>query len=140
MTDFRAFLLRGNVVDLAVGIIIGAAFSSVVNALVKDMITPLIAALLGKPHFDQLDFTVNGSHFLLGDFVNALFSLVLIAAVVFFFIVKPINNLTTRFRHRPPPDPSIRKCPYCLSDIPALASRCAQCTSEVEKASVTELG
>ncbi len=140
MKDFRAFLLRGNVVDLAVGIIIGAAFSSVVNALVKDMITPLIAALLGKPHFDQLDFTVNGSHFLFGDFVNAAFSFLLIAAVVFFLIIKPINNLTARFRHEPPPDPSIRKCPYCLSDIPALATRCAQCTSEVENASLAGAG
>ena len=138
MKDFRAFLLRGNVVDLAVGIIIGAAFSSVVTALVKDLITPLIAALLGKPHFDQLDFTVNGSHFLFGDFINAVFSFVLMAAVVFFFIVRPINELTTRFRHEPPPDPSMRKCPYCLSDIPTLSTRCSHCTAEVERGTLVE--
>ena len=134
MRDFRTFLLRGNVVDLAVGIIIGVAFSGVVNALVRDMVTPLIAALLGKPHFDQLDFTVNSSHFLLGDFINAIFSFLLIAAVVFFFIVKPVNTLTSRFRSEPPPDPSIRKCPYCVSDIPTQATRCPQCTSEIAPA------
>ena len=136
MKDFRTFLLRGNVVDLAVGIIIGAAFSSVVNALVKDMITPLIAAALGKPHFDQLDFTINGSHFLVGDFINAVISLVLIALVVYFLIVRPINTLTARFRHEPPPDPSIRKCPLCISDIPVLATRCPHCTSELPAAAV----
>jgi len=136
MKDFRTFLLRGNVVDLAVGIIIGAAFSAVVNALVKDLITPLIAAFLGKPHFDQLDFTINGSHFLVGDFINAVISLVLMAAVVFFLIIKPINSLTTRFRSQPPPDPSIRKCPLCISDIPVLATRCPHCTSEVPAAVV----
>lgn len=131
MKDFRTFLLRGNVVDLAVGIIIGAAFTAVVSALVKDMITPLIAALVGKPHFDQLDFTVNGSHFLFGDFVNALFSFLLVAVVVFFLIVKPINALTARQRHSEPTDPSIKKCPYCMTDINKLATRCPHCTSEV---------
>lgn len=137
MRDFRAFLLRGNVVDLAVGIIIGAAFSSVINALVKDMITPLIAALLGKPHFEGLDFTINGSHFMVGDFINAVISFLLMALVVFFFVVKPINTLTTRFRHEPSPDPSIKKCPFCISDMAAHATRCPHCTSELEGASVT---
>ena len=132
MKDFRTFLLRGNVVDLAVGIIIGAAFTAVVTALVKDMITPLIAAFFGKPHFEALDFTVNGSHFLFGDFLNAVIGFVIIAAVVFFLIVKPINALEARHRKSEPADPTIKKCPYCLTDINSLATRCPQCTSDLE--------
>ncbi|MBA3824634.1 MAG: large conductance mechanosensitive channel protein MscL [Ktedonobacterales bacterium] len=129
--DFKAFLLRGNVVDLAVGIIIGAAFGSVVTALVKDLITPLIAAIAKQPDFSQLHFTVRGSVFLYGEFLNALLSFLIIAAVVFFFIVRPINMLIQRSKTEPPPDPTTRDCPYCLSTIPIAASKCSFCTSDV---------
>ena len=129
--DFKAFILRGNVVDLAVGIIIGAAFGTVVAAFVKDLITPLIAAIGGKPDFAALGFTINHGRFLLGDFINAVVSFLIIALVVFFFVVRPVNALMNRRKTETPVDPVTRECPYCMSSIPVKASRCAFCTQEV---------
>jgi large conductance mechanosensitive channel len=131
MNDFKQFLLRGNLVDMAVGVVIGLAFGAVIAALVADLITPLIAAIGGQPNFSGLKFTVNGSHFLYGAFVNALISFVVIAAVVFFLVVKPVNALMARRRTEPPVDATTRQCPECLSEIPIAARRCAFCTSEV---------
>jgi large conductance mechanosensitive channel len=131
LKEFRAFLLRGNVVDLAVAVVIGAAFTAVVNALVRDIITPLVAALFGKPDFGDLAFTVNSSRFAYGDLINALISFVLIAAVVFFFVVQPVNYLMARLRTEPDVDSETRACPECLSHIPREATRCAFCTTEV---------
>lgn len=126
---FKQFLLRGNVVDLAVGVVVGVAFGAVVSALVKDLLTPLIAAIAGKPDFSTITFTVNGSQFLLGDFINAVVSFILVAAAVYYFVVLPINALVSRARREPPADPTTRKCPECLSEIPIAAKRCAFCTS-----------
>jgi large conductance mechanosensitive channel len=131
--EFRTFLLRGNLVDLAVGIVIGIAFAALVNALVKDLITPIIAAIAGKHDFSALSFTINGSRFLYGDFVNAVIAFVSIAAAVFFFVVKPVNALMAR-RKAEPIDETVRACPECLSEIPRAASRCAFCTVEVASA------
>ena len=128
MKGFRQFLLRGNVVDMAVGIVIGAAFGTVVSGFVKDLLTPFIAALVKQPDFSTLSFTVNGSKFLYGEFVNALVSFLIIAAAVYFFVVLPINALIARSRKEPPADPTTRKCPECLSEIPISARRCAFCT------------
>lgn len=134
LNDFKAFLLRGNVVDLAVAVIIGAAFGAVVTALVEDFVTPLIAAIGGQPDFSALDFTVNDSTFKYGHFLNAVISFVIIAAVIFFFVVLPINALIARSRKQPPADPTTQKCPECLSEIPLAARRCAFCTSEIAAA------
>jgi large conductance mechanosensitive channel len=131
MKDFKEFLLRGNLVDMAVGIVIGVAFAAVVTALVADLITPLLAAIGGKPDFAGLSFTVNKSHFLYGAFINALITFLVIAAVIFFLVVKPVNALMRRYKTEPPVDESVKQCPHCLSDIPAAASRCAFCTQEV---------
>ena len=128
LKGFRAFLLRGNVIDLAVAVVIGAAFGSVVTAFVKDLVTPLIAAAGGKPDFSGLFFTVNGSRFLYGDFLNALLAFLLIAVVIFYFVILPINALVARSRKEPPPDPTTKKCGQCLSEIPIDATRCAFCT------------
>ena len=132
MKGFRAFILRGNVVDLAVGVVMGAAFGTVVTALVKDFLTPLIAAIAGKPDFSALGFDINGTKFPIGDFINALISFLLIAAAVYFFVVLPLNALIARTkRGEAPPDPTSKKCPECLSDIPIAARKCAFCTSAV---------
>ena len=132
MKGFRAFILRGNVVDLAVGVVMGAAFGTVVSALVKDFLTPLIAAIVGKPDFSAIGFDVNGTKFPIGDFINALISFLLIAAAVYFFVVLPVNTLMARIkRGEAPPDPTSKKCPECLSDIPIAARKCAFCTSAV---------
>lgn len=136
MSGFRKFLLRGNVVDLAVAVIIGAAFGAVVTALVKDLLTPLIAALFGKPDFSALSFTVNNSRFLYGDFINAVIAFILVALTVYYFVVLPINSLIDRFQPKPAPPAPTRKCPECLSDIPVEARRCAFCTAVVETAAV----
>jgi large conductance mechanosensitive channel len=133
-SEFKQFLLRGNVVDLAVGIIIGVAFTGVIQALVRDLLTPLIAAIFGKPDFSRLTFTVNGSRFLYGDFLNALVSFLIVAFAMFFLVVKPINALMSMSRERESPDPSTRKCPECLSEIPLQARRCSFCTVEVAPA------
>jgi large conductance mechanosensitive channel len=130
LKGFRQFLLRGNVIDLAVAVVIGGAFGAVVAALVKDLLTPLIAALVGQPDFSAITLTVNGSQFLLGDFINALLSFVLISAAVYFFVVVPVNALAARrARGEPPADPTTKKCPDCLSEVPIAARRCAFCTS-----------
>jgi len=132
---FRKFLFRGNVVDLAVAVVIGAAFGGVVTAFVKDLLTPLIAAIFGKPDFSSFSFTVNNSQFLYGDFLNAVISFLLVAAAVYFFVVAPMNAWTERRnRGAAPPDPTTRKCPECLSEIPIAARRCAFCTSNVHGA------
>lgn len=132
MKGFRAFILRGNVVDLAIAVVIGTAFGAVVTALVKDLITPLLGAFGGIPKFEDLNFDVNGSKFAIGDFVNALISFVLIAAVIYFLVVLPVNALMARAkRGEVPPDPTTKKCPECLSEIPLAARKCAHCTSVV---------
>jgi large conductance mechanosensitive channel len=130
-TEFKQFLLRGNVVDLAVGIVIGAAFAAVVQAAVTDLLTPLVAAIFGQPDFNALTFKINGSTFRYGHFLNVLIAFVTIAFVVFFFVVKPINRLMELANRRESPDPTTRKCPECLSEIPIDARRCAYCTAEV---------
>jgi large conductance mechanosensitive channel len=129
--DFREFLLRGNLVDMAVGIVIGVAFAAVVTALVADLITPLIAAIGGQPDFGSLKFHINGSAFLYGAFINALIAFVVIAAVVFFLVVKPVNRLMRRYRTEPDVEATTQTCPHCLSQIPVGASRCAFCTQPV---------
>jgi large conductance mechanosensitive channel len=129
--DFKQFLLRGNVVDLAVGIVIGVAFGAVITALVADLLTPLIAAIAGKHDFSALTFTINGSRFLYGDFINALIAFISVAAAVFFFVVRPVNALMARRKTEPPVDETTRQCPECLSEIPVAARRCAFCTSVV---------
>ena len=126
---FREFILRGNVVDLAVGVVIGAAFGTVVTAFVKDLLTPIIAAIVQKPDFSNLSFTINGSKFLYGDFINAIISFLLIAAAVYYFVVLPVNHLMKRFEKAALPDK--KKCPQCKSDIALDASRCAFCTQPV---------
>jgi large conductance mechanosensitive channel len=132
MKGFRTFILRGNVVDLAVGVVMGVAFGTVVTALVKDFLTPLIAAIVGKPDFSALGFEINGTKFPIGDFINALVSFLLVAAAVYFFVVLPVNTLMARLkRGEAPPDPTSKKCPECLSDIPIAARKCAFCTSAV---------
>ena len=129
--DFKEFLLRGNLVDMAVGVVIGLAFASVVTALVADLVTPLIAAIGGKPDFTSLHFTINHSTFLYGAFLNALIAFVLIAAVVFFLVVRPVNRLMALRRTEPPVAATTRACPECLSEIPLAAHRCAFCTASV---------
>jgi large conductance mechanosensitive channel len=131
MKDFKEFLLRGNLVDMAVGVVIGLAFAAVITALVADLITPLIAAIGGKPDFAGLTFTVNGSHFLYGSFINALIAFVVIAAVIFFLVLKPVNRLMAARRTESPVAAETRPCPECLSEIPLAATRCAFCTAEV---------
>ncbi len=127
MKGFKAFLLRGNVVDLAIAVVIGVAFGVVVTAFVKDLVTPLIAALGGKPDFAGLYFTVNRSKFLYGDFINALIAFLIIAAVVYYFVVMPYAAFVSRSRREPPADPTTKKCTECLSEIPIQAKRCAFC-------------
>jgi large conductance mechanosensitive channel len=132
LSGFKQFILRGNVVDMAVGVVVGAAFASVVGALTKDLLTPLIAALVGKPDFSAISFTVNGSVFALGDFINAAVSFLLVAAAVYFFVVTPVNLLVARMRKASAPaDPTTKKCPECKMEIPIDARRCAHCTSPV---------
>jgi large conductance mechanosensitive channel len=131
LKDFRDFVLRGNVVDLAIAVVIGAAFGAVVTAFVASFITPLIAAIGGKPDFSTLAFTINGSRFTYGAFFNALLSFLIIASVIFFFVVKPLNAVMARMKPEPPVDRIVRPCPECLSDIPEEARRCAFCTAEV---------
>lgn len=127
MKGFKAFLLRGNVVDLAVGVVIGVAFGAVVTAFVKDLVTPLIAALGGQPDFSKLYFTINNSKFLYGDFINAVIAFLIVAAVIYFFVVMPFTALVSRARKEPPADPTTKKCTECLSEIPIGAKRCAFC-------------
>jgi large conductance mechanosensitive channel len=129
--DFKAFILRGNVVDLAVGIIIGIAFGAVVQGFVKDLLTPLVS-IPGKADFSGLSFTIHGSTFRYGDFLNLLVTFVIVAAAVFFFVVKPVNALNARRLRGEEGEPGTRDCPECMSEIPANARRCAHCTSVLE--------
>jgi len=133
LKGFKQFLLRGNVVDLAVAVVIGGAFGAVVAALVKDLMTPLIAAIVGQPDFSAIQFTVNGSKFLIGDFLNAIVSFVLVAAAIYFFVVAPMNMITERRRRgEAPADPTTKKCPECLSEVAIAARRCAFCTQPLD--------
>jgi len=130
MKGFKQFLMRGNVLDLAVAVVMGAAFGAVVTALVKDLLTPLIGALGGTPDFSAWSVTVNGSKLLVGDFMNALIAFVMMAIAVYVFVVVPVNAMVARMhRGEAPPDPTTKKCPECLSEVPIAARRCAHCTS-----------
>ncbi len=131
LKEFREFILRGNLVDLAVAVVIGTAFTALVTAFVTYIVTPIIAAIGGKPDFSDLSFTINGSEFGYGAFINALIAFLIIAAVVFFFVIKPVNLLMARLRTDTAVAVSTRNCPECLSDIPLAATRCAFCTSHV---------
>ena len=132
LNEFKKFILRGNVVDLAVAVVVGAAFNSVVQGIVKDLITPLIAAIGGKPDFSNLSFKLHGSVFMYGDVLNLIISFIIIAAVVFFLIVQPINKLKgMASTSKTPEEPTDRKCPECLSTIPKAATRCAFCTARI---------
>jgi len=131
-SGFREFILRGNVVDMAVGVVIGAAFGGVVTGLTKAFLTPLIAVIVGKPDYSSLKFTIRGTEFPVGDFINACVSFILIAAAVYFFVVLPVNALIARMhRGEKPPDPTTKQCPECLSEIPIEARRCSHCTQPV---------
>lgn len=131
LKEFKQFLLRGNVVDLAVGVVIGAAFGTVVSAIVSDLLTPFIAAIAKVPDFSGLFFVINGSKFMYGHFINAIISFVLVASAVFFFVVKPMNLLISRSKKEVPADPTTKKCAECMSEIPIEAKRCAHCTQVV---------
>ena len=132
LRGFKEFVMRGNVLDLAVAVVIGAAFSALITALVKDLLTPLIGAVVGQPDFSAFVVTVNGSPFLIGDFLNALIAFFLMAAAVYFFVVAPVNALIARRRRgEAPADPTTKKCPECLSEVPIAARRCAFCTSQL---------
>ena len=133
MSGFKKFLLRGNLVDLAVAVIIGAAFGTLVVALTKDFITPLLAAIGGQPDFSKLSFTVHKSKFLYGDFINAVIAFVILAAVIYFFVVKPFSALLERYKPAPDEPAPVKDCTECLSSIPAAAKKCAFCAS-VQKA------
>lgn len=128
LNDFKQFLLRGNVVDLAVGVVIGAAFGAVVTALVSDILTPLIAAIAKVPDFSGLAFTINGSKFMIGHFINSLISFGLVAGAIFFFVVKPMNVLIARSKKEAPAEATTKNCSECLCDIPIKAKRCGHCT------------
>ena len=134
LTEFREFILRGNLVDLAVAVVIGTAFTAVVTSMVEDLVTPLIGAIGGEPDFSALTFTINGSEFRYGDFINALLTFVIVAAVLFFFVIKPVNALLSAMRTEPPVAELTHKCPECLSEIPVSARRCAFCTAQVAPA------
>ena len=127
LNEFKTFILRGNVVDLAVGVVIGAAFTGVVTAFTKDLLTPLIG-IPGQLNFSELTFDINGSKFMVGDFVNAMVSFLITSFVVFFFVVRPVNWIVSRHK----PAPNIKECPHCISKIPVKATRCPQCTSALE--------
>ena len=131
LQNFKKFLFRGNVVDLAVAVVIGAAFTAVVKALVTDIVTPIIAAIFGQPNFEDLSFTIHHSTFRYGDLLNNVFTFIAVAAVVFFLVVTPINALMSR---RAKEDPATKECPECTSAIPIRARRCPQCTSELSEA------
>ena len=131
LTEFKQFILRGNVIDLAVAVVIGAAFGAIVTSLVENIITPLIGALGGQPDFSGLTFTINNSEIRYGAFLNALISFLIIAAVIFFAVIKPMNAVMTRMRTEPTPDPLTGKCPFCLSEVQVGATRCPFCTQEI---------
>jgi len=131
LNEFKNFLSRGNVVDLAIAVVLGTAFGLVIKALVADLLTPIIALIFGQPNFGSLSFTINSSHFLYGDFINNLITFVSVAAAIFFFVVKPLNVMAARrAAGRPDPESDTRACTECLSEIPKAARRCAFCTAE----------
>ena len=132
LQGFKQFILRGNVVDLSVGVVIGSAFGAVVSAMVKDLLTPLIGAIAKSPDFSNLYFTINESKFMYGEFLNALISFVIIAVAVYFFVVIPINMLISKSKKEAPADPTSKKCNECLSEIPLQATRCAFCTTKLD--------
>jgi large conductance mechanosensitive channel len=140
MSGLRKFILRGNVVDLAVAVVIGAAFGAVVTAMVEDLITPLIAAFGGVPDFSALVFTINNSEFRIGHFINALLSFLILAAVVYYFVVLPVQKLMDRYKGETPIEVKTRECPYCLSKIPVAASKCSFCTADVPSSPAAVLG
>ncbi len=129
MKGFKQFILRGNVVDLAVGVVIGASFTAIVKALVENIVTPLISVLIKAPDFSNMFFVINGSKFMYGNFLNALISFIIVAVAIYFFVVLPINALIARTKKGVPIDPTTKKCSECLSEIPIEAKRCAYCTS-----------
>ena len=131
MAGFKKFLLRGNVVDLAVAVIIGAAFGALVTALTRDIITPILAMIGGQPDFSKLSFTINKSHFFYGDFINAVLAFLILAAVIYFLVVLPMNTLLDRFKPAPDEPAPVRDCPHCMSSIPQVAAVCAFCTRDV---------
>src|SRR5215212_5616259 len=132
LREYKQFVLRGNVIDLAVAVVIGAAFGAIVTSLVTNIITPIIAAIFGQPDFSGLSFTLNGSQILYGAFLNSVIAFLIIALAIFVLVVKPMNAMMTRLRTEPTPNPLTRKCPYCLSEIQTGATRCAFCTQELE--------
>jgi large conductance mechanosensitive channel len=131
ISEFKEFVMRGSVVDLAIAVVIGAAFGAVIVALVQDIIMPLLGAFGGKPTFDQYYWTINNSNILVGSFLTAVVSFLIIAAIIFFLVIKPLNALLALRKKREPAAPTTRECPYCLSEIPIKATRCAHCTAEV---------
>lgn len=132
LKEFKQFLLRGNVVDLAVGVVIGASFGTVVNSLVTDLLTPLIAAIVKVPDFNSLKFTLNNSQFMYGHFINTVVAFLLVATAIFFFVIKPINLIISKSKKEAPADPTTKRCKECLSEISLEASRCAFCTQKVD--------
>ncbi len=132
LKGFRQFILRGNVVDLAIGVVIGASFNTVVGSLVKDFLTPLVAAIFKTPDFSKLMFVINGSQFMYGDLLNSFISFFLVAVSVYFFVVLPMNAVVSRVYRHPPADPSTKRCPECLTEIPIKATRCAACGIRLE--------
>ncbi len=131
LSGFGKFLFRGNVVDLAVAVVIGAAFTSVITAFVKDILTPLIALVVGKPEFSRLFLIVGRTRFAYGDFLNAVFAFVAVAAVIYFLVIQPMNAINARLNPVTEAVPQTRECPYCLTAVPLLATRCGACTSEL---------
>ena len=140
LKGFRDFILRGNVVDLAVAVVVGAAFTAVVNAFVKSLITPLLAAIGGEPNFAALSFEINNSQFLYGEFINAVLSFLIIAAVIYFLVVVPVNKLMSMRKTEEPVADVTRECPQCLSKVPVAARRCAFCTSELPPVAAPSVG
>lgn len=132
LQGFKNFILRGNVVDLAVAVVVGAAFNAVVSAFVSDFITPLIALIGGKPNFSHLYFTIHGSKFLFGSFLNALISFLINAAVIYFFVVAPMNSMTKQIKKGKSREPTEKTCPYCLNQIPSKAKKCMYCTANLK--------
>ena len=128
---FKEFILRGNVIDLAVGVVMGASFGTIVTALVKDILTPFIGAIAKVPDFSSLAFTLNGSKFAYGDFLNALIAFILVALAIYLFVIMPMNTLIQKMKRQAPADPTNKKCPECLSEIPIDATRCAHCTTKL---------
>lgn len=130
MSGFKDFILRGNVVDLAVGVVIGGAFGGVVTAFTKDLVTPMIAALVGKPDFSAIEYTINGTKFPVGDFLNAVVAFLLVAAAIYYVIIVPMNAMNARMaKPVAPAAPATKTCPECVSEVPLAAKRCAHCTS-----------